>query len=120
MGALARPLLSPDSGLGANGAGGGGAGGEESKPKIQMFSQGLGSKRAGETWKRKANLTGTGATHVKSFHCKLNEESMQFMDQQINDWLDNHPEYEVKMVSSSVGDWQGKIKEPSLIISVWV
>jgi hypothetical protein len=92
----------------------------ETKPKIQAFSQGIGTKKAGEDWKRKTNANGTGATHVRSFHCKLNTESLDYMDQQINEWLDSHPDYEVKMVTSAVGEWTGKIKEPAFIISVWV
>lgn len=92
----------------------------ENKPKIQAFAQALGGKRHAENWKRKTNLTGSGATHVRSFHCKLNAESLEYMDQQINEWLDNHPDYEVKMVTSAVGEWTGKIKEPALIVSVWV
>lgn len=92
----------------------------ESKPKIHAFSQALGGRKHSENWKRKTNVTGSGATHVRSFHCKLNSESLEYMDQQINEWLDNHPDYEVKMVSSSVGEWTGKIKEPALIVTVWV
>jgi len=65
-------------------------------------------------------VTGTGAIHVKSFHCKLTDESLHYVDQQINEWLDEHPEYEVKFVSSSVGTFTGKSKEPNLILQVWV
>jgi hypothetical protein len=93
----------------------------EAKSKIQAFSQGLGSgKKHGDTWKRKTNVNGSGATHVRSFHCKLNSESLEYMDQQINQWLDEHPDYEVKMVTSSIGEWTGKIKEPAVVVSVWV
>ena len=65
-------------------------------------------------------VTGTGACHLKSFHCKLTGESREFLDKQINDWLDAHPDYEVKMVTSTIGEWTGKLKEPNLIIQVWV
>ncbi|MBL4591927.1 MAG: hypothetical protein JKY96_08210 [Phycisphaerales bacterium] len=66
------------------------------------------------------NVTGTGAIHCKSFHCKLTGDSLEFLDQQINEWLDKHPQYEVKMVTTSIGTWTGKSKEPNLIINVWV
>lgn len=92
----------------------------ETKPKIQAFSQALGGKKHTEDWKRKTNIDGSGATHVRSFHCKLNAESLEYMDQQINQWLDDHPDYEVKMVTSTVGEWTGKIKEPALVVNVWV
>jgi hypothetical protein len=91
-------------------------------PKIQAFEQRLGGIKSGEErWKRSPNVTGKGAVHVKSFHCKLNNESIEFMDQQVNEWLDAHPQFEVKMVTSSVGEWQGKQgREPNLVIQVWV
>jgi hypothetical protein len=97
---------------------------EEAPPKIQAFEQRLGGqsgKRHEESWKRSPNVTGHGAIHVKTFHCKLNNESLDFLDQQVNEWLDAHPQYEVKLVTSTVGDWTGKTgREPNLVIQVWV
>lgn len=87
--------------------------------KIRTFEQKLGVSHA-ENWNRTPNTTGTGAIHVKSFHCKLTGDSLAFLDQQINEWLDANPEYEVKLVTTSVGIWTGKLKEPNLIINVWV
>tara|TARA_R110000868_G_scaffold241497_3_gene496563 strand:+ start:241429 stop:241872 length:444 start_codon:yes stop_codon:yes gene_type:complete len=88
--------------------------------KITTFEQKLSSKRHEDEWARSPNATGTGAIHVKSFHCRLTGDSLEFLDRQINEWLDNHPEYEVKMVTSSMGTWSGKLKEPNLIVNVWV
>ncbi len=87
--------------------------------KIRQFEQ----KQAGhheEKWKRPTNMTGTGATHVRSFHCKLADGSLDYLDEQINEWLDLHPDYEVKFVTTEVGLWTGKIKEPHLIVLLWV
>jgi hypothetical protein len=113
------PLLSPDTpgGIGARPPVA-----DEAPPKIQAFEQRLGAvKRHEETWKRSPNVTGQGAIHLKTFHCKLNNESLDFLDQQINEWLDAHPQYEVKLVTNSVGDWTGKTgREPNLIVQVWV
>ncbi len=90
--------------------------------KIRAFEQKLTQGAGEENWKRTPQPTGTnrGAVHVKSFHCKLTGDSLEFLDNQINDWLDAHPEYEVKMVTTSVGEWTGKMKEPALIVNVWV
>lgn len=94
---------------------------EPPPPKIQAFSQGLGAARKHEdNWKRTPNVTGTGAIHVKSFHCKMGDDSLGYLDQQINEWLDAHPQYEVKFVTTSVGEWQGKIKEPQMVVQIWV
>ena len=106
------------------GGAGGGAGenGEASGSKIRTFEQRLGGGQAqGEAgWKRKARACGTGAVHVKSFHCKLTGDSLEFLDQQINDWLDAHPGCDVKNVTTTVGEWSGKLREPALIVNVWI
>lgn len=88
-------------------------------PKIKAFEQ-RGGGRHEDNWSRTPNVTGTGAIHVKSFHCKLTGESLEFLDKQVNEWLDAHPQYEVKFVTTSVGEWMGKVKEPNLIVQVWV
>ncbi len=88
--------------------------------KIHTFEQKLRSIRHEDQWERTPNANGTGAIHVKSFHCKLTGDSLEFLDQQVNEWLDAHPQYEVKFVTSSIGIWTGKLKEPNMIINVWV
>jgi hypothetical protein len=92
----------------------------EQRPKITTFEQKLGAGRHEDSWDRTPNLTGTGAIHVKSFHCRLTGDSLEFLDQQINEWLDKHPQYEVKLVTTAVGTWSGKLKEPNLVVNVWV
>jgi len=95
-------------------------GADPAKPMIRAFDQKLGGGRHEDQWNRTPNVTGTGAIHVRSFHCKLAEESLRYLDTQINEWLDEHPQYEVKFVTTSVGDWTGKTKEQNLVIQVWV
>ncbi|MCA9295480.1 MAG: hypothetical protein KC983_03165 [Phycisphaerales bacterium] len=78
------------------------------------------NRRHEDDWSRTPNTTGAGAIHVKSFHCKLTDDSLRYLDQTINEWLDAHPQYEVKFVTSTVGMLTGKLKEPHLICQVWV
>jgi hypothetical protein len=85
--------------------------------KIRTFGA---MKRHEDCWARTPNTTGSGAIHVKTFHAKLTEDSLVFLDQSINEWLDAHPQYEVKFVSTTIGEYTGKIKEPQLICMVWV
>ena len=85
--------------------------------KITAFGR---DRRHEETWSRTPNTTGAGAIHVKSFHCKLTEDALAYMDQTINEWLDAHAQYEVKFVNSAIGTMTGKLKEPALICQVWV
>ncbi|MEL7474539.1 MAG: hypothetical protein AAGK04_14580 [Planctomycetota bacterium] len=87
---------------------------------IRVFDQGLSGKKHEDEWARTPNATGTGAIHVRSFHCKLTGESLSYLDQQINEWLDAHPQYEVKFVTTGLGEWVGKTKEQHLVVQVWV
>ncbi|MCB9846576.1 MAG: hypothetical protein H6811_11405 [Phycisphaeraceae bacterium] len=93
----------------------------EVRPKIRAFEQKLISGRHEDEWNRTPNATGTGAIHVKSFHCKFTEEALAMIDGQINEWLDAHPQYEVKFVTTVKADWKTKIgTEPAMIVQVWV
>jgi hypothetical protein len=73
-----------------------------------------------ENWKRSPNVTGVGAIHVKTFVTKLRLDAVDHLDQQINEWLDNHPEYEVKFVTQTIGKLVGKNTEDAIFVSVWV
>ncbi|MCK4873112.1 MAG: hypothetical protein KAS72_10335 [Phycisphaerales bacterium] len=84
--------------------------------KIRTFEK----QRKVKEWTRKTNVTGTGATHVKSFHTKLTDDAVRYMDELINDWLEANPDYEVKLVTTSIGTFTGKLKEPHMICQVWV
>ena len=61
-----------------------------------------------ESYTRKPAVTGRGACRVRTFHSKLQVESIQFMDGTINQWLDENPDIEVKFVTSTIGTMAGK------------
>lgn len=90
----------------------------EKKKEIRTFG-GMKSRHE-DNWTRTPNTTGMGAIHVRSFHSKITEDALIYMDQQINEWLDAHPQYEVKFVNSTLGTFSGKIKEPHVICQIWV
>ena len=73
-----------------------------------------------DEWARTPNTTGNGAIHVRTFVAKLRLDAVEHLDQQINEWLDAHPQYEVKFVTTSVGELLGKTKEAAMFMSVWV
>jgi hypothetical protein len=77
------------------------------------------SKHRDTNWKRTSHVAQTGAVRMRSFHGRLSEQGLEYMDHSINEWLDGHPEIEVKFVTSTVGMFEGKIKEPALILNVW-
>lgn len=78
-------------------------------------------KRHEDNWNRTPNSPGTGAIHVRTFHCKLTDEGLEYLDRHVNEWLDEHPQYEVKFVTANIGEWTGKLgKEPHMVVQVWV
>lgn len=91
--------------------------GEMSSSKIHAFGV---RKAHDEHWNRTPNTTGSGAIHCKTFVTKLRLDAIEHMDQQVNEWLDAHPEYEVKFVTTSIGTLFGKNKEEALFMNVWV
>lgn len=80
---------------------------------------GLSGHLAQQTFKRGLHSNQTGAVRMRTFHCRLSEQGVEYLDQAINGWLDQHPEIEVKFTTSVIGMWDGKLKEPALIINVW-
>lgn len=93
----------------------------ETPSKIHAFSSdsGISAKGKGHTYKRPLNVTGRGATRVRTFHAKLSDTAMSYLEGLINDWLDEHPDIEVKFSNTTVGVVEGKRAEPHLIITVW-
>ena len=74
---------------------------------------------AQHSYKRPTHYNKTGAVRMRTFHCRLSEQGVEYLDQIINDWLEAHPDIEVKFVTSTIGMWDGKLKEPTLILNVW-
>ncbi len=60
-----------------------------------------------------------GATRCRSFHAKLSDNALIFMNNQINDWLDQNDEIVLKFATSTIGQFEGKHTEPNLITTVF-
>ena len=88
--------------------------------RIRTFESSAKIGRTDKTsFNRKLNANGTGATRVRTFHTKLGDAAMKFLDEQINEWIDAGDDIEVKFCSTTVGVVEGKRQEPHLIITVW-
>jgi hypothetical protein len=95
------------------------AGGDEAESVGIVAANTLGSGARHEIkYKRDPSKTGTGATRVRTFDTKLTRAALVVMDEQINAWLDETG-YEVKFVSNTIGEIQGKTTEAHLIVSLW-
>ena len=91
--------------------------GGTSQKMIKAF--GAAAHGAAKQYQRRTSANGTGACRVRSFHGRLSEEGMAFLDDKINEWLDQHPEVEVKFVTSTIGQFEGKIREVALVLNLW-
>lgn len=78
------------------------------------------TRRAASGWKRKPVASGKGACHVRTFVTKLRLDAMDHMDEQINEWLDQNPDFDVKFVTTTIGKLVGKNTEDALFVNVWV
>jgi len=96
---------------------------EPAKSKIHGASTGVFGAQHGAwddaRFQRPLRPDSVGATRVRTFHCKLSEGAIDFMINQINDWLDHNDQIVVKFTNTTIGPFEGKHTEPNLIITVF-
>lgn len=59
------------------------------------------------------------ATRCRTFHCKLADTALQFMNKQINDWVDANDDIVVKFATSTMGVFEGKHAEQHIMVTVF-
>ena len=86
------------------------------KPQIKMPAQSkLGAARdSGEKIVSAERITG-----VRTFFTKLHAGAIDFLGEQITNWLKNNPGISIKRTNVVTGEIQGKKTEPNIIITVW-
>jgi hypothetical protein len=116
--APAPPRLPAMGSVGTTSGAGAPATGLSTASKIK-FAAG-GDKHTYTKFKRPSHVSGTGACRVRTFHGRLSDDGLAYTDDKINEWLDNHPEIEVKFVNCIVGPLEGKVTgEQGLIVAIW-
>lgn len=58
-------------------------------------------------------------TGVKTFFTKLHAGAIDFINDQVNNWLKNNPDVVVKSTNTTTGMVVSKKTEPNLIITIW-
>ncbi len=70
--------------------------------------------------KSQASVTpGDRITGVRIFFTKLHAGALDFLSEQITEWLKNNPNIAVKRTNITVGEIAAKKTEANLIITVW-
>lgn len=88
---------------------------------IRSFSEGstLGGQHKDSNFRRPISAPTEPATRCRTFHGKLTDAGLSHMDDIINEWLDSHPDLFIKSCTSTVGVFEGKSKEPHLLVTVF-
>jgi uncharacterized Zn finger protein (UPF0148 family) len=101
---------------------------EEDKPRVAAgpseqihgFSGAeMTAQRAEHRYHRELLHDTRSATRCRTFHCKMTDASFQNINEQINEWVDEHEDIEIKFALSNVGVVEGKHADPHLIITVF-
>lgn len=58
-------------------------------------------------------------TGAKTFFTKLHPGAIDFLDEQITNWLSDNPGVTIKRTNIITGPVQGKTTEPNIIITIW-
>jgi len=58
-------------------------------------------------------------TGVKTFFTKLHPGAIEFMDEQITNWLRDNPGVQIKRTNTIAGDIVGKKTEPNIVVTIW-
>ncbi len=69
--------------------------------------------------KRRLITGAPNATRCRTFHAKLNDGAVGYLNKHVNDWADDNPDVEIKFASSTIGVWEGKKADPHLIVTVF-
>ncbi len=70
-------------------------------------------------FKRKVDSSSPHAIRCRIFHSKLSDGAMTFMNNQINEWLDEQTEISIKFATSTIGIVEGKHAEPNIMLTLF-
>jgi len=59
------------------------------------------------------------ATRCRTFHAKLNEGAVAYMNREINEWVDRDQTIRIKFSTATIGIYEGKRQDPHLILSLF-
>jgi len=89
-----------------------GGGGTTQAPKVEM-------PKIAATKPAQEKVPTNRITGVKTFFTKLHPGAMEFLDEQITNWLKENPGVAIKLTNTTTGEVQAKKTEPNIIITVW-
>lgn len=70
-------------------------------------------------FKRKPDPNALGCCRMRIFHAKLSEGALEYMNNQINEWLDENEDINIKYATTTIGLFESKHTEPNIFMSVF-
>jgi hypothetical protein len=92
-------------------------GGTAQAPKIEMPK--IKTPKPAKKKVEKKVVSTNRITGVRTFFTKLHPGALDFLDEQITNWLKDNPGLIVRRTNTVTGDIQAKKTEPNIIISIW-
>lgn len=68
---------------------------------------------------RKLDPKAGSATRCRLFHAKLSDGAIDYLNGQINEWLDQNADITIKFANSVIGPFEGKHTEPNIILTLF-
>ena len=93
-----------------------GGGGPVEAPKIKAAPQ---LTRPAEKKPQEKIVSSDRIIGVKTFFTKLHPGAIEFLDEQIGNWLKKNPGVTIKQTNTTTGEVQAKKTEPNIIITIW-
>ena len=93
-----------------------GGGGPVEAPKIKAAPQ---LTRPAEKKPQEKIVSSDRITGIKTFFAKLHPGAIEFLDEQIGNWLKKNPGVTIKRTNTTTGEVQAKKTEPNIIITIW-
>ncbi len=59
------------------------------------------------------------ATRCRTYHAKLNDGAIAYMNREINEWVDSNANIRIKFATSTIGVYEGKRADPHLIVTLF-
>ena len=69
--------------------------------------------------KRPLSPNSPWATRCRTFHAKLNDGAIAYMNREINEWVDKNDDVSIKQATSTIGVYEGKRQDPHIIVTVF-
>ncbi len=70
-------------------------------------------------YQRPLDTRAISATRCRTFHAKLTVAALEYMNELINNWVDENENITIKFSNSTIGMFEGKQAEPHVVVTLF-